>query len=317
MVKMMVELLVMEKVAGGELGLDDPVQVSARASKTGGSQVYLKHKEIFPVEALMEAVAIHSANDCAVALAEHVAGSVEAFVDLMNLRAAELGMEDTTYHSVHGLPPGRGQTIDRSSARDQALLARELIRYPEVLVWSSTKTAPFRGGKFTLYNTNSLIGKTPGLDGLKTGYIAKSGYCLTATAKRSGRRMISVIMGCPKERDRSVETTRLLARGFAMYGTFTLAEAGKPLEEKLAVKGGKSEELGVGFGGTLEVDIRKDRASDVVVDKKLPTRAEAPVEKGDTLGKAVATLDGKVLGEIPIIALESVEEASFFEKIFQ
>jgi len=317
MVKMMVLLLVMEKVASGEVPIEDPVRVSARASKMGGSQVYLKHKESFPVRELLKAVAIHSANDASAALAEYVAGSVEAFVDLMNMRAAELGMEQTSFHSVHGLPPGRGQHMDMCSARDLAILARELVRYPEVLEWSSTKTAPFRDGQFTLYNTNPLIDKSPGLDGLKTGYISKSGYCLTATAQRSGRRMISVVMGAPTGRDREIATTRLLARGFAMYRTLKLTEEGQPLAHNLAVKGGKSSEIRLAYGRPLEVEVRKDRASEVVLDEELPSFKDAPIQAGEIVGRAVARLGDFVLGETPIVALESVEQASFLERLFQ
>ena len=317
MVKMMALLLMMEKVAGGEMTFEDPVRVSARASRMGGSQVYLKHKESFPVRELLKAVAIHSANDASVALAEYTAGSVEAFVDLMNMRADELGMEETTFHSVHGLPPGRGQGMDKCSSRDLALLARELVRHPVVLEWSSTKTAPFRDGEFTLYNTNPLIGKSPGLDGLKTGYISKAGYCLTATAQRSGRRMISVVMGAPTSKDREIAITRLLTRGFAMYKTLRLTEEGQPLDHGLSVKGGKSSEISVAYGSPLEVEVRKDKASEVVLEEELPSFKEAPIQAGETVGRAVARLGELVLGEAPIVALESVEEASFFERLFQ
>ena len=317
MVKMMVLLLVMEQVAGGDVTFEGPVRVSARASRMGGSQVYLKHKESFPVRELLKAVAIHSANDASVALAEYTTGSVEAFVDLMNMRAAELGMEETTFQSVHGLPPGRGQDMDQCSSRDLALLARELVRHPEVLEWASTKTAPFRDGEFTLYNTNPLIGKTPGLDGLKTGYISKSGYCLTASAQRNGRRMISVVMGAPTSKDREIAITRLLTRGFAMYKTLRLTEEGQPLDHGLSVKGGKSSEISVAYGSPLEVEVRKDKASEVVLEEELPSFKEAPIQAGETVGRAVARLGELVLGEAPIVALESVEEASFFERLFQ
>jgi D-alanyl-D-alanine carboxypeptidase (penicillin-binding protein 5/6) len=169
MVKMMTELVVLEKVATGEATLADMVTVSAHASRIGGSQAYLMQGERFSIEELLIAVAIHSANDAAVALAEHVAGTAGAFVELMNERARELGMRNTVFHSVHGLPPGRGQLSDLASAHDMALLGRELVKHPEATEWAARTDAPFRGGAFKLENKNPLVGKFPGLDGLKTG----------------------------------------------------------------------------------------------------------------------------------------------------
>ena len=315
MTKMMTGLIAMEEIEAGNMDLQRPVKVSARASRVGGSQVYLKHGEVFTVEELMAALMIHSANDVAVSIAEAVAGSTEAFVDLMNMRASELGMTDTHFHSVHGLPPGSGQGMDATSAYDMAILARHLIRYPEILEWTATPTAPFRGGLFTLYNTNKLIGNYQGLDGLKTGYIKESGYCVTATAKRGERRMISVVMGAPDERGRQTETTRLLTMGFHMYRTLTLTEANQAIEEGLSVEDGKVDRIAIAYAEPLAVNVRKDRASEVELVNDLPEEIEAPVEAGAVVGKGIARLDGQTLAETRIIALESVEEASFWEKI--
>ena len=195
MVKMMTELIVLELVEAGEIAMDEPVTTSAKASRMGGSQVYLKHGEVFTLEQMLLALAVHSANDAAVALAEHVAGSDIAFVEMMNRRARELGMDDTEFHFVHGLPPALGQRSDLSSAHDMALLGRELCRHPEALRWAVLDRVPFRDGKFLLTNPNPLIGTYRGLDGIKTGFHSRAGYCLTATAHQKGVRLISVVMG--------------------------------------------------------------------------------------------------------------------------
>jgi D-alanyl-D-alanine carboxypeptidase (penicillin-binding protein 5/6) len=237
MLKMMTELIVLERVAEGDISLAEQVTVSAHASKMGGSQVYLKHNETFPVVELLKALAIHSANDAAASLAEHVAGSVEAFIDLMNSRARELGMRDTEFHSVHGLPPGRGQKPDMTSVYDMALLGRELIGHPLALEWSAQQTAPFRDGAFTLYNPNKLVGKYRGLDGLKTGYHNQSGYCVTATAIQKGKRLISVVMGSPTDAARATETTRLLSYGFTEKMQAPI-EAGQEVGKGVAVLDG-------------------------------------------------------------------------------
>ena len=217
MTKMMLMLLVAERVRDGSMHWDDPIATSAWASKIGGSQVYLKQGEVFPLSEMMQAIAIHSANDASVAVAEALAGSTEAFVDLMNQRAKELGMRDTVYRSVHGLPPGKGQVSDMSSAHDMAVVARALVKFPDVMKWSGTKEAPFRNGAMTLTNTNRLVRETSWVDGLKTGYYREAGFNVTATAKRDGLRLIAVVMGATQKHDCFGEAARLLNKGFAEY----------------------------------------------------------------------------------------------------
>ncbi|MHB8078151.1 MAG: D-alanyl-D-alanine carboxypeptidase family protein [Candidatus Krumholzibacteriia bacterium] len=317
MTKMMTELVVLEKVAAGELALTDTVTVSGHAAKIGGSQVYLKDGEKFTVEDLLRAVTIHSANDAATALAEHVAGSTDAFVELMNARAQELGMKDTVFHSCHGLPPARGQLSDVSSAFDMALLCKALLAHPESTRWASQAEAPFRGGEFTLHNPNGLVGKFPGLDGMKTGYTVPAGFCLTATAQQRGARLISVVMGAKSGRARAAETARLLTRGFALYTQVKLVDsANKPLEAHVRVKGGAARDVVVAYAKPLSVLVLKGRSGSVVLENRLPDRVTAPLKPGQVVGKAVATLDGKVLGEVPIIALEAVDRGSFLQRLF-
>ncbi len=318
MVKMMTELLILEAIAEGAISLSESVTVSAKASRMGGSQVYLKEGETFTVEELLMALAIHSANDAAVTVAEYHSGSTEAFVDLMNLRAEELGMRNTVFRTVHGLPPGRGQKPDLASAYDMAVLGCSLVKYPEALRWASTETAPFRSGKFTLYNPNKLVGKYRGLDGLKTGYHRKAGFCVTASATQKGRRLIAVIMGATTSEVRATQTTRLLSYGFNLYTQLILvAQERQPLEHNLRVKGGKARDVAIAYAEPLTVSVRKDRTDQVILEERLADKLTAPVDAGQVVGKAVATLDGRPLGEVPIIAVEAVAKGSFLDQLLR
>ena len=316
MLKMMTELVILERVALGQLAMDDLVTVSANASRIGGSQVYLKENEQFTVRELLMALAIHSANDAATALAEHVAGSTEAFVVLMNARARELNMSDTEFHSVHGLPAGRGQRPDISTAYDMTLLGRELLKHPEALEWGSTAEAPFRGGVFTLHNPNKLIGKFPGLDGLKTGYTEPAGFCVTATAEQQGQRLVSVVMGCSKNNARAAETTRLLTMGFAMFEPVRIIDGpGAALPMMLAVKDGKVREVSVTYGQALTVSIPRGRRADLVIDTDLQEHATAPLAAGAEVGRALVKLGDRLLGSVPIITLQEAPRGNWFHRL--
>jgi len=316
MLKMMTELLVLESIDEGDLHFDDKVHVSAKSSKMGGSQVYLKHNEVFEVEDLLKALAIHSANDAAVALAEHLAGSTEAFVDLMNMRAKELGMTDTEFHSVHGLPPGYKQKPDLSSARDMAILGRELTKYPHALEWSSTKTAPFRDGEFTLYNPNKLVGNFRGLDGIKTGYTGPAGFCVTASAIQKGKRLISVVMGCSSDKARATETTRLLSYGFNMYHQVpVIAEAGETLPGSIKVKGGKKKTVEVAYGEALTVSVPRNREKDLRIVTRIAEPVEAPLAVGVEIGRAVVVLDGIELGSVPLVTADEVAKGNWLNRL--
>jgi D-alanyl-D-alanine carboxypeptidase (penicillin-binding protein 5/6) len=317
MLKMMTELIVLERVKSGDLKMDEMVRVSAHASNMGGSQVYLKHNTEFSVEDLLRALAIHSANDAAVALAEHVACSVEAFVDLMNMRARDLGMSNTEFHSVHGLPPGWKQEPDLTTAHDMAILGRELIRYPEALEWSSTRTAPFKNGTFTtLYNPNKLIGRYRGLDGIKTGYTGPAGFCVTASAVQQGKRLISVVMGCSSDDARATETTRLLSYGFnAFEQVDVIPEAGVLLEQELKIEGGKRKTAPVAYGESLTLPVPRDRQQDLVFENRLPESVEAPLDRGAEVGETVILLDGRQLGSVPLILSEAVEKGNWWNRL--
>ena len=206
-VKLMDLLLILEKVQRGELQLSDTVTVGAEAAGMGGSQVYLGQGERFTVDDLLYALMVESANDAAVALAIHTAGSEEAFVRQMNERAAEIGMKSTQFASSHGLPPGKGELPDVSTPHDLSLLARELLDHPEALRYTGCREKVFRAGERPLLmrNHNHLLGVVDGCDGLKTGYFGAAGFSIVATARLNDRHLVAVVAGCrdPKTRDRT------------------------------------------------------------------------------------------------------------------
>ena len=220
--KLMDLLVILEKVESGALKLTDPVTVTAEASRIGGSQVFLKEKEVFTVDELLYALMIQSANDAATALAIHVAGSKDAFVALMNARAQALGMKSTVFHSVHGLPPGKGQEPDVTTARDLATLSCELLKHKDALRYTSVRERPFRPDAkepFIMRNHDHLLDAVEGCDGLKTGYYRKAGYSIAATAQRNGLRVVAVVLGSPARLVRDAKARELMSQGL-----MTLAE---------------------------------------------------------------------------------------------
>ena len=229
-VKLMNLLIILEMVKSGALELQDMIPVTAAAAKIGGSQVYLKENEAFSVDDLLYAMIIQSANDAAVALALHVSGTKEAFADLMNRRARELGMKNTVFHSVHGLPPGRGQQPDVSTSRDIAKLCVELLKHEKALDYTSERERAFRaesGQPFIMRTHNRLLGTFDGCDGLKTGYYGKAGYSIAATASRKGARTVAVVVGCKEAKVRDAKTRELLSRGLVeILGSSTAEAAG-------------------------------------------------------------------------------------------
>ncbi|HEX2854121.1 MAG TPA: D-alanyl-D-alanine carboxypeptidase family protein [Opitutaceae bacterium] len=220
MTKLMTFAVLHDKIAAGALALDTPVTVMAADSKIGGTQVWLKEKEVFPVEELIYAMIIQSANDASFALARTAAGSVPAFVELMNAKARELGMTQTTFRTPHGLPPSNRKIAegDLTSPRDFVLLSRYLIQKTNILKYSAVETRdfgpPVRNAAVKMDTHNNLLGHVAGVDGLKTGFTAGAGYCLAATAQRTGRRIIVVTMGSPASTTRDLKVTEMIERAF-------------------------------------------------------------------------------------------------------
>ncbi len=215
-VKLMDLLILLEAIESKRLHLQDLVTVTAEASRIGGSQVFLKENEMFPVEELLYSIIVQSANDAATALALHYGGSKEAFVEVMNKRAREMGMKDTVFHSVHGLPPGKGQLPDVSTPRDLARLSRELLKHPETLLYTSTRERPFRPDTpepFIMRSHNHLLKTMEGCDGLKTGYFRQAGFSIAATAQKKGGRAIAIVLGSAERKVRDAKARELLSKG--------------------------------------------------------------------------------------------------------
>ena len=217
-IKLMDMMVALDKIAAGELSLSNRVTVTREAAGVGGSQVYLAEKEEFSLEDLMYALMVQSANDAAVAIALHASGDKAGFVELMNRKAQSLGMTNTLFHSVHGLPPAAGQAGDTSTARDLAVLARALVtRHPEILKYTSTRVRQFRGEPkpFVMRSHNHLLESVPGCDGLKTGFINAGGFSIVVTAERNGRRIIAVVLGSRDRKVRDAQAAQLISKGFA------------------------------------------------------------------------------------------------------
>lgn len=239
-VKLMMLLIIQEKIEEGSLNLNDRVVCTAEAARMGGSQVYLKENEIFTIEDLLYSLIIQSANDSAVALAVHIAGSKDGFVEMMQKKARELDMNDTEFHSVHGLPPGRNQEPDLSTPRDISILCRELLKHPEILNYTSTPVRGFRDDTFEMRSHNPLLGSFEGCDGLKTGYFRAGGFSIAATADRDGLRLIAVVMGSKNKEDRNNSVRNIMARAFSSLPAPGLgaksAAASRKKEKPAAVK---------------------------------------------------------------------------------
>lgn len=315
MVKMMTALIVMEKVRDGAIKLSDTVTVSRWAAKMGGSQVYLKEGEQMSVEELMKAMMIHSGNDATAALAEYVGGYANAFVDLMNDRAAQLGLKDTRFHSVHGLPPEPGQQDDVMSAADLATLGKEIMKFPQIAEWVAKSQEPFRDGQFTLVNPNHLLKTYPGADGIKTGFHNKAGFCVTGSAKQGDLRLIVVIMGTPTRGACFTGAAQLLNYGFATYRMFLPVQGEVVLEGKdIAVRGGVAERVAIAAKQDVKILLKKGEEKKVSVTVRAPERVWAPLTVGQPVGEIVVTFDGTVVSTVPAVATQAIEQASWWRR---
>jgi D-alanyl-D-alanine carboxypeptidase (penicillin-binding protein 5/6) len=315
--KLMVAYIVMERIAKGGIQLSDRVTVSREASKMGGSQVFLKEGETFTVEELMKAMLVASANDAACALAEYVAGSKEAFVKLMNEQARALNMADTQFHSVHGLPPSKGQLEDLTSCHDLAILARGLIRFPKVLEWTSIQSERFRHGTFIMTNHNKLLERMPGVDGLKTGYYRKAGYNVVATAKKGGLRLIVVVMGSSSAKLRDQIAEEKLKEYFQSYEMATIVTKGAVIDKSIAVPNGKITAIkGIASTG-FSYPVPSKKRGAIRNELNLPEKVNAEIKEGQHLGEMVIELDHEVIGRVEIVSPVDVPEAGFFSRMMR
>lgn len=317
MAKMMLMLIVAEKVARGEMSWDDRIVASTEAAQMGGSQVYLAAGETFTLRELMEAVVIHSANDASVAVAEAVAGSRDAFVDSMNVRATELGLRDTVYHSPHGLPPGRDQESDMTTAYDLALLAREILAHRQIMEWADTAEAGFRNDQFKLVNTNHLVRTTPWITGLKTGYTRAAGFNVTTTAERNGMQLIAVVMGAPTKKRCFEEAVKLLNKGFNGYQPLYAVRKGDIIANDVPVKYGNPRFVRVVAGGDLSIVAPRGAKRNFSLELALPGELQAPLDSSAPVGTVVVHEEGREIGKVPALAGDAVEKQTrFWERFF-
>ena len=304
--KIMTLLLVMEAIEQGKIKWDDTVTASAHACSMGGSQIYLKEGERMSVEDMIKSVVIASANDAALALAEHIAGSEQSFVKMMNDKALQLDMINTKFENTNGLDD---TTLNHyTSARDIAIMSRELIKHDKILEYSSIWMDSIRNGAFGLTNTNRLVRFYKGCNGLKTGSTSKAGFCVSATAERDGMTLICVIMGAENRDTRNKIATQLLDWGFANYGL--LAKPAGELHD-IPIKGGTQNTVSAEYGSFYCVMPKADIAKiqeQAQMDAPFYT---APIRVGDKLGKVIYTLDGKQIGSVSILSTQNIEKIGF------
>ncbi|EJQ48777.1 D-alanyl-D-alanine carboxypeptidase DacF [Bacillus mycoides] len=312
MTKIMTMLLIMEQVEKGKLKLTDKVRASEHAASMGGSQIFLEPGEEMTVNEMLKGIAIASGNDASVAVAEHIAGSEEGFVNMMNKKAKDLGLKNTHFQNPTGLPA----KDHYSTANDMAIMAKELMKYPLIRKYTGKYEDYLRENtdkKFWLVNTNKLVRFYPGVDGVKTGFTTEAKYCLTASAEKNGMRVISVVMGAPTSKERNNQVTKLLDYAFGQYMTKKLYTRGEKIKT-VQVGKGKEEKVDLVASDNVSLLMKKGENMDkvkkeVIAEKKV----KAPIKKGDALGTLVIKRDKDVLLKQTIVAKEDVEAASWWE----
>lgn len=316
--KVMTMLLIMEAVDSGKISLDDIVTVSENAMSYGGSTMFLETGEQLTVNDMLKGIAVASANDGCVAMAEHLAGSESAFVDMMNEKAKELGMENTHFMNTNGLD----EDDHYSSARDVAIMSRELMKHETIFNYTSIWMDTLRGGKFQLANTNKLIRFYDGANGLKTGSTSKALCCLSAAAKRNDMQLIAVVLGAPTSAERFASAKSLLDYGFANYAVNTQITAGDEVQ-KIAVEKGVDKEVGVVAGDSCSTLVKKGQEDNITKEIKIDETITAPIEAGQKIGTMTISRDGEVIADIDLNASSAVEKKGigliikdFFATIF-
>ena len=298
--KVMTLLLIMEAIDSGKIRWVDMVTASETAAAKGGSQIYLKVGETMSVSDMVKSIAVSSANDCACAMAEHLSGSEAAFVETMNRRAKELGMNDTNFVNCTGLDDDPEAQNHKTSAYDIAVMSRELLtQHPDIKKYTTIWMDTVRNGAFGLSNTNKLVRFYSGATGLKTGFTSTAGYCLSATAEREGMELIAVVMGAPTSKERNAACKSLLDMGFANYAVVSP----QPQEETaVAVKLGSTERVRLVPGEQPKLLIDKALKGSITTEITLSEAVTAPVSRGQTLGTLTVRSADKLLAEIPLVA---------------
>ena len=309
--KVMTLLLIMEAIDDGRIRWEDTVTASETAAAKGGSQIYLKVGETMSVSDMVKAIAVSSANDCACAMAEHIAGSEAAFVEKMNARAGELGMDDTHFVNCTGLDDGEDAASHVTSAYDIAIMSRELMKnHPDIQKFTTIWMDTVRGGAFGLANTNKLVRFYPGATGLKTGFTSAAGYCLSATAERNDLGLIAVVMGAETSQERFHSCKQLLDYGFA---SFCLVKPQLPAENTVQVKLGTQTKVTAVPAEPVELLIDKSQQSSITTEVTLQEELTAPISAGERLGMLVVKSGEHILAQVPMVAETAVTRLSFWD----
>ncbi len=307
--KVMTMLLIMEAIDGGKIGWEDTVTASEAAAAKGGSQVYLKVGETMSVADMVKSIAVSSANDCACAMAEHIAGSEEAFVSLMNKRAQELGMEDTNFVNCTGLDDAPNAASHKTSANDIALMSAQLLtKHPDIKKYTTIWMDTIRDGSFGLSNTNKLVRFYSGATGLKTGFTSGAGYCLSASAQRDGMELIAVVMGAETSAQRFAACKSLLDYGFANYA---LTDPQLTEELTVPVELGVMDTVTAILSEKKPILIDKGQKSMVTTEISLEESVAAPVSQGQRLGTMTVKAGEQILAQIPLVAQSPVEKLTW------
>ena len=313
--KVMTMLLIMEAIDSGKIGWDDLVTTSEAAAAKGGSQVYLKVGETMKVSDMVKSIAVSSANDCACAMAEHIAGSESAFVENMNARARELGMSDTNFVNCTGLDDSEEAKKHRTSAHDIAVMSRQLLKnHPDIKKYTTIWMDTVRDGAFGLSNTNKLVRFYQGATGLKTGFTSGAGYCLSASAQRDGMELIAVVMGSATSQDRFAACKSMLDYGFANFENFTPAlQEGAAVPVKLGIRNSVS----VRPDNAVRLLIPRGQGDRVTTEISLPEEISAPVAHGQELGTLTVRSGQEILAQIPLVAESGVERITWGKMFYR
>lgn len=301
--KVMTMLLICEAIERKELTLDTQITASERAKSMGGSTIFLDTNEVMSLDDLLKGIVVASANDACVAVAEHMCGSVESFVERMNQRAKDLGMKDTNFINCNGLDAENHHT----SAYDIAIMSRELLKHKMIEKYTTIWMDTLRGGKFQLANTNKLIRFYKGANGLKTGSTNDAGCCISATAKREGMQLIAVVMGAQTSKERFNAASELLNYGFSNFTVSSFGEKGAEVCE-VPVLYGKSNSVIVITQGDTSVVIERQNKENIKTHINLPKTIKAPVKKGDVIGEMIITLNGETLSKTNLISDRSINK---------
>lgn len=311
MTKIMTMLLIMESIDLGKIKWDEKIRTSEYAASMGGSQIFLEPGEEMTTEEMLKGIAIGSANDASVAMAERIAGSEEAFVEMMNEKVKELGLKNTVFKNVTGLP----EDGHYSTAHDMAVMAKELLKYEGITKFTGTYEAYLReqsDKKFWLVNTNRLVRFYPGVDGLKTGFTNEAKYCLTATAEKDGMRVIAVVFGAPTSKERNAQISKMLDYAFAQYQTHPMYERSFSVGEVKVSKGSASKVEALTSEPISLLTKKGEKVDDVKKEITYKKELKAPIEKGQTIGTLKLVKNGETLVSSPLVANKSVKEANWW-----